>query len=236
MNEILNVMVILGLHLAKYQVASTIQVSEMIVCEEQSMGTRNLNPTAFLQAENSRLTDENTQLKGKLQQMEAFVGGLDKLYTASDHFEDDSQLMPLLQEMLQVAIKIMNAPDGSLMLLDDEAHELVFMICVGDISQELQGHRIPVKTGIAGWVAREGKPAMVPNVQTDPRFSNQVDSQFGFKTQSIAAAPLIGGETMHGVIEVLNHTGDEPFSDFDVALLKLFCRAVGEALTDLTAE
>jgi sigma-B regulation protein RsbU (phosphoserine phosphatase) len=114
-------------------------------------------------------------------------------------------------------------------LLDDEVNELVFVIVVGALSDQLTNHRISTKEGIGGWVARNGKPALVRDVRRDPRFFSGVDDTFTFKTQSIAAAPLIGGRKVYGIIEVLNQPGNEPFSPNDLALLKLMCRAAGEA-------
>ena len=78
---------------------------------------------------------------------------------------------------------------------------------------------------------RNGKPALVPDVRRDPRFFSGVDDTFTFKTLSIAAAPLMGANRKtFGIIEVLNQPGSEPFSNNDLGLLKLLCRAAGEAL------
>jgi GAF domain-containing protein len=188
------------------------------------------NPAAFLQREHQQLKKENKELQEEVQNLRNFVAALTNLYEAADGFQDDSELFPTLRTILLQAMHILNAPDGSLLLLDDETGELVFVIVEGNLKDKLTNHRIPGDEGIAGWVVINQKATLVRNTGTDARFSNRTDTSFTFKTQSIAAAPLLGDRKVYGVIEVLNQPGTEPFSDNDLALLQLLCRAAGEAL------
>lgn len=189
-----------------------------------------LNANAFRQQEITRLKQENEDLRNEVNSLRQFVTSLNSLYSVTDNFKDDSELFPFLSTTLSHAMKLLNAPDGSLALLDDETNELVFMIVLGELGEQLTDHRIPATEGIAGWVVRNAKPALVRDVRLDPRFYSAIDDDFTFKTQSIAAAPLIGGRKVYGLIEVLNQPGNNPFSENDLALLNLLCRAAGEAL------
>lgn len=188
------------------------------------------NPAAFLQRENLQLKKDNKELEEEVHNLRNFVAALTQLYVAADQFHDDSELFPTLRTILNQAMHILNAPDGSLLLLDDETGELVFVIVEGSMADKLTNHRIPGDEGIAGWVIAHRQPTLVRNTGTDTRFSNRVDTSFTFKTQSIAAAPLLGDRKVYGVIEVLNQPGTEPFSENDLGLLQLLCRAAGEAL------
>ena len=191
------------------------------------------NPNQFIKAENVRLRQENDELRAEAAGLRRTVDALEKLFDAADHFQSDEQLMPFLRRTLEQAMSVMNAPDGTLFLHDEESGELVFVIVLGQLSEQLSGHRIPSSQGIAGWVFSHSKPTLVRNTRTDPRFSSNVDQSFTFRTQSIAAAPIIGNRKTFGLIEVLNQPGDEPFSASDLALLRLLCRAAGEALADM---
>lgn len=188
------------------------------------------NSKGFTQHENARLRQENEALKHEVENLRRFVASLDFLYNASDNFKDDSELMPFLERTLTLALKLLNTRDGSLALLDDETDELVFVIVVGALSDELTNHRLPADSGIAGWVMQNREPVLVPNAQTDPRFYRDIDDSFTFRTQSVAAAPLTGDRKTFGLIEVLNQTGDTPFTKDDLSLLRLLCRAAGQAL------
>jgi GAF domain-containing protein len=189
-----------------------------------------INTSTFLQQEINRLKTENQALKEELFALREFVTILHDLRRANEQISSDEELLPLLEDILVKALKLLNSPDGSLILLDDETNELVFVVVHGTIGQDLLGYRIPADEGIAGWVIQNASPALVRDVRRDMRFSHLIDETFKFKTQSIAAAPLMGDGKMYGLVEVLNQPGDMPFSETDVALLGLLCWVAGEAL------
>lgn len=191
------------------------------------------NPMAVMRRENARMQEENEKLKSELRNLREFVQTLNDLTLSSKKFTSDEQLLPLLEKIFVKALNLMNAPDGSLMILDDETNELVFVLVRGALAANLKGYRIPAKGGIAGWVVEHAEATLVRDVRRDSRFSDTIDDQFTFRTQSIAAAPIIGNRKVYGVLEALNQPGDDPFSEADLALLGLLCRFAGEALADI---
>jgi GAF domain-containing protein len=191
------------------------------------------NPMGVLQRENARLKEENDALNKELQNLREFVEILNGLTTATREVTSDQELFKLLESIFKKALNLLNAPDGSLMLLDDETNELAFVLVQGTLAQNLIGYRIPANEGIAGWVIANAQPTLVRDARRDPRFSETIDEQFTFRTQSILAAPLVGDRRVYGVIEALNQPGDDPFEDTDMALLGLLCRFAGEALADI---
>jgi GAF domain-containing protein len=191
------------------------------------------NPVAVMRRENARLQTENEKLQDELRNLREFVQILNDLTTSTKAVTSDEQLLPMLEKIFIKALKMLNAPDGSMLILDDETNELAFVLVKGSLAANLMGYRIPANSGIAGWVIGHAEPTLVRDVRRDPRFSNMVDDQFTFRTQSIAAAPLVGDRKVYGVMEALNQPGDEPFSESDLALLGLLCRFVGEALADI---
>jgi GAF domain-containing protein len=191
------------------------------------------NPMAVMRRENARLLEENERLQLELRNLREFVKILNDLTQSTKNITNDQELLPLLETIFQKAMSLLNAPDGSLLLLDDETNELVFVVVKGALAANLIGYRISADEGIAGWVVKNAEPTLVRDVRRDGRFSHNIDDQFTFRTQSIAAAPLIGDRKVYGVLETLNQPGDEPFSENDLALLGLLCRFAGEALADI---
>lgn len=191
------------------------------------------NMLSVIQRENARLQSENQQLQAQLTNLREFVAILNDLASVAQDVTSDTDLLPLLKDILLKALNLINAPDGSLLLLDDETNELVFVLVYGSLAGDLVNYRIPADEGIAGWVVQNAHPALVRDVRRDERFSHMIDESFKFRTLSIAAAPLIGDQKVLGVVEVLNQPGDEPFSELDMDLLKLLCRFAGEALADI---
>jgi signal transduction histidine kinase len=135
-------------------------------------------------------------------------------------------LSEFLANTMQLASNVMDAGAASLMFIDEEKGDLVFEVSHGGGSDMLRRHRISIHEGIAGWVARHGKPTIANEARTDPRFNPRVDVRTGFLTQSIAAVPLkIKGRTI-GVLEVLNkHSG----GGFDAEDLRLLTSIGGQA-------
>lgn len=194
-----------------------------------------INPVAFLQSENARLKDENEDLQEEVRIYREFIRILSELSRPAK-IKSDKDLLPMIKGIFNKALHLLNAPDGSLCLYDEDTDELVFMAVRGVLESSLTGYRLPAEEGIAGWVFQNAQPALVRDVRRDNRFSHMIDEEFKFSTQSIAAAPLMGNQKVFGVIEALNKPGDVPFSDSDLDLLNLLCRVAGERLADLEHE
>lgn len=188
------------------------------------------NTLSVLQRENARLQAENQAMQQELGQLRAFVETLRALALVDTQMTSDAGLLPLLHRIFQMSMDLLNAPEGSLLLLDEDARELQFVLVKGQLAEGLLNYRIPADEGIAGWVIQNRQPALVRDVRHDPRFSHTIDEAFKFRTQSIVAVPLIGGGTILGVMEALNQPVDVPFSERDLTLLHLICRFMGEML------
>jgi signal transduction histidine kinase/putative methionine-R-sulfoxide reductase with GAF domain len=122
----------------------------------------------------------------------------------------------LLELILAKITEALEADRTTLYLLDETNDELVSRLAQGT---DVRSIRLKVGRGIAGYVARTGKPLHVQNAYDDPRFSAEWDMLSGYRTRSILAAPMKNhlGKTI-GVVQVLNKTRGE-FSDDDADIL-----------------
>src|SRR5688572_9726805 len=199
--------------------------SEVVLMSDQSR---------YLKHEVQRLKEENKELKEELGSLRGYLDAVNALMEAVNEIEQSKEIMPVLDRILYNALMVIDAEAGSLMVMDDETQELVFMIAHGDVPRErLLGVRVPAGKGIAGWVASERKIAMVNNTAGDPRFYNEIDSGSGFRTKSLLAAPIIGNDQVLGVVEVLNKRGGALFNETDQTLMTLLCHFAGEVLTTM---
>lgn len=184
-----------------------------------------------VQEEVRRLETENESLRNEILSLRKFIDSMQNLIEAVERPLPDAELMELLSDVLANALQTINAKDGSLLVLDEDTSELVFVLAHGDVSQErLAWRRLPPGEGIAGWVAKNRRATIVNDAQVDDRFYPAVDNELGFRTQSVLAAPIIGGGRVLGVIEVLNKNDGKLFSMADQTLLTLMCRFSGELL------
>ena len=191
----------------------------------------------FLQRETVRLKEENERLRSEVQSLQQYVDAIQTLIDAIETWQPQGEVMPLLERILYNALTVLDSKDGSLLVLDDETGELVFVLVHGDVEESvLLGYRIPSGQGIAGWVAKNAKPTIVNNPSKDPRFLPSIDQAFDFKTESMLAAPIIGRGRVMGVIEVLNKHSGEEYTATDQNLLMLLCHLAGEVLHRLLTE
>ena len=191
------------------------------------------NSLAVLQRENSRLQADNQALQQETSRLRDFVDILDTLTSEGSLMTSDEALLPLLRTIFFRSLDLLDAPEGSLLLLDEDTNELQFVLVKGELAERLHDFRIPADEGIAGWVVQNAQPTLVRDVRHDQRFSDSIDEKFKFRTQSIAAVPLIGGGKVFGVLEALNQPADVPFSDMDTRLLALISRFAGELLVNI---
>jgi len=96
----------------------------------------------------------------------------------------------------------------SLMMIDPDRHDLYYAISVDKGVTDLPTLRIPIGTGIAGWVAQKAMPLIVEDANRDPRFvKNAVDDR-GQHFESMACIPVRSGQEALGVIQLRNFKPD----------------------------
>ncbi len=173
-----------------------------------------------IKAENEDLKRELSELKDLNSRLWKAAKSLNELECTPQNFSQTSDLMAMVMRNLSIALEAVNSENGSILLLDDETEELVFVAVVGDRHQELTGYRIPADSGVAGWVRKHKKAALVPDVRKDSRWISAVDQSIGFHTQSLMAVPLMAGNRVLGVMEVVNALSEDCFNEQDLAVLQ----------------
>lgn len=129
------------------------------------------------------------------------------------------ELKYILKLIIDFSVKACNAVTSSLMLVDQERQELYFDVVEGTKEKILKEIRIPITSGIAGWVAQNGKSILIKDAYEDPRFNKEVDKKTGFRTKSILCVPLKVKDKVIGVVQVLNSLDKESFDESDLEVL-----------------
>lgn len=184
-----------------------------------------------------RLREENLDLEQEADVLRQFMDCMAKLIEAVDKPSHKSEALELLGQVLDSAIHAIGAKDGSLLVPDQETGELVFVLVQGETTKaSLVGRRLPAGRGIAGWVAENRRGTTVNNVPADERFYPELDVELDYRTSSMLAAPLLGGNRLLGVIEVVNKRDGKLFSTGNLTVLSLMCRFAGELLHSVISE
>jgi sigma-B regulation protein RsbU (phosphoserine phosphatase) len=184
----------------------------------------------FLQEENQRLV----QLTQELEEENAFLRESFKsirgLQRALARLDARLELQSLLDRIIYEALRIVDAADGSLSLIDVDRQEVVFIVVRGALHDKLQGYRIPMGEGIVGWVCQHGEPVIANDIAQDERFSPAIDIQFQFQTHSLICAPMISRGQVLGAIEVVNKFSARPFDDKDIEMLSMVALVASAAI------
>jgi diguanylate cyclase (GGDEF)-like protein len=110
----------------------------------------------------------------------------------------------ILQTIMEKMAEYFRPDTWSLLMVDEEKDELYFAIAVGAAAEALSQARLKMGEGIAGWVARHGQLLIVPDVQSDPRFSSRLDEITRLQTRSVICVPLRSKHRVLGVIQLVN--------------------------------
>lgn len=136
----------------------------------------------------------------------------------------------LLDLILTTVRQLLCSEASSVLLVDRVTGELLFKGSSGPGSDQVKAVTLKPGQGIAGWVLKEHRPALVNDVQKDPRFYSNVDILTGFKTRSILAVPLDERDQTIGVIEALNTVKEKGFGAGDLELLSILAAHASMAI------
>lgn len=102
----------------------------------------------------------------------------------------------------------------SLMLGDELTGEFRITCARGLPDEVIKMTRAKFGEGITGWVAREGKPLLVENIESDPRFRRKNIPRY--HTKSLLSLPLKIQDRVIGVLHLNNKKNGEPFTERDL--------------------
>jgi diguanylate cyclase (GGDEF)-like protein len=161
------------------------------------------------------------------------------LESAQYLYTEIAKLITSSLEVTEVIDAIMNEVrlyfqprNWSLLRLDLTTQKLFFVVSDGIDKELVKNIHLDLSEGIAGYVAKSGKPRIVQDTSQDPHFSSIVDKLTGFKTLSIIAVPIKFQNQVLGVIELVNSLEARPFNQEDLEILETIADFSAIALTN----
>lgn len=165
-----------------------------------------------LRRERDRLTQTvlqvNRQLENRVQELR-FLYGIGRSVTSLLDLEQ------ILSRIVEAAVYLTSADEGSLMLIDPDSGELYLRSERGMGEKSAKNLRIKIQDSIAGQVVRTGRPVMIGGINQDDSFKVKT----GYFVKSLLNVPLKVTDQVIGVLAVHNTTTVRPFSDRHLNLL-----------------
>lgn len=129
-----------------------------------------------------------------------------------------------LRNTLEVACSLTGADGASLFLLDGDGRVTNALVLPTEDSHLVAGggHAVAMDRGLAGWVARERKPALVEDTRVDARW---VPLATIFEPRSVLSVPVSSGGTLAGILTLV-HRQPRHFAEGHLS----FIQAAGDQL------
>lgn len=147
---------------------------------------------------------------------------------------NNNALETVLEQLLEAFTlkigQILNADRTTIFLLDHEKEQLWSKVAQGEKDQGRE-ITIPMTAGIAGHVAKSGKPLNIPDAYSHPLFNPDVDRQTGYRTRNILCIPILNRqEQVVAVVQLINKHGSSAFNTADELLFQDFASSIGVIL------
>ena len=120
---------------------------------------------------------------------------------------------------------MVGADRASFFIADYVAKELWTKVAEG--ADEI---RMPLSSGIVGFVAMSQEIVNVRDAYLDPRFNKAIDLETGYRTKSILCVPILDEGRAVGVIQLINKKEEECFSENDSSALTNFADQIAVAI------
>jgi two-component system, NtrC family, sensor kinase len=133
----------------------------------------------------------------------------------------------LPEQIVRKAREVLGADEASLLLPQPDG-KLVVAAADGKNAGRFAGVRLAMGERVAGRVAQERRPALLPErIADDPRF---VGLEGHGRVASSIVHPLVWRHGLQGVLTFGRHAGTRPFRESDLEWAGELCRAVASAL------
>jgi sigma-B regulation protein RsbU (phosphoserine phosphatase) len=163
--------------------------------------------------------------------LEQKVKRLSSLIEVNGIISSSLNLDQILENVMTISKQVMNADASSLMLIDEKMNELVYEVALGKVGEKLKHEfRLKMGQGIAGAVAENGKPLLLEDAYTHPKFYRGHDEATGYRTKSMITVPLKVGERITGVAQVINRLDEGVFDQDDLDLFIALCSLAAIAI------
>ena len=155
---------------------------------------------------------------------------IDQFKAISSWVSSVQNLDSLLQLIIASATNVVQAEAASLLLVDSTTDSLYFKVATGAKGAEVKEFRVKMGQGIAGHVAKTGKPLLIADAQKDNRWMREISDSIDYVTRSMACTPLKINDRTIGVVQVINKRDNSQFTEADMDVLEEFSNLAALAI------
>ncbi|BDV43074.1 histidine kinase [Geotalea uraniireducens] len=143
----------------------------------------------------------------------------------------DAVINSTIEMFLEFIAEVLDLNICSIMLSDELTGDLMIKSAKGLDDYLIKQTRVRLGDRIAGWVALEGKPLFIEDIEHDPRFGRKSISQYNNK--SLISLPLKINDKVIGVLNLNNKRTASPFTNQDFEMATLLSERVASFIEQL---
>ncbi len=131
----------------------------------------------------------------------------------------------IYEDSLDLAIEIINAKYGSLILFNENKELLEFVSVRAKnkkITNKLKKLHLKKGEGLAGWVYLTGIPIVSNNVPEDLKWHKKIAKEIDYVPKNMLCLPIVSGTNIIGVLELLDKKDRADFTENDREIANLF--------------
>lgn len=161
-----------------------------------------------------------------------------QLHQVTARIHDTEDVEQIMLETSQDICNLLNAERLTLYAVSQDRSAIVSKVKTG-----LHGNRelkLPIAPqSIAGYVAESKKALNLADVYDEEAlrrihptlaFLQEVDRRSGYRTHQMLVAPILEGDYLHGVLQVINNRGNEPFGALELDGVAELCKTLATAI------
>ena len=161
-----------------------------------------------------------------------------QLQLVTNRIHDTENLDQLILEVSQDICRLFNADRITLYAVNEDRSAIVSKVKTGlNASRDL---KLPISAqSIAGYVAMARQFVNIVDVYDNDAlkkihpslsFLQEVDKRSGYRTKQMMVAPVIDGEVLYGVLQIINNRSDQAFGKLEEDGALQLCKTLGIAI------
>ncbi len=161
-----------------------------------------------------------------------------QLHNVTARIHDTENLDQIMLEASQDICKLLNADRLTLYAVNEDRSAIISKVKTGlNSSRDL---KLPISPqSLAGYVAFSRKQLNLADVYDDDAlkqihpsltFLKEVDKRSGYRTRQMLVAPILDGDVLHGVLQIINNKSDQSFGSLEVEGVAQLCKTLATAI------
>ena len=161
-----------------------------------------------------------------------------QLQEVTARIHETENVEQIMLEASQDICKLLNADRLTLYTVNDDRTAIISKVKTG--LSNSRALKLPITPqSIAGYAAYSRKLLNIVDVYDDDALKNiyptltflkEVDKRTGYRTREMLVAPILEGDILHGVLQVINNKGGRPFGELDVEGVSRLCKTLATAI------